>query len=347
MNLPLLKEKYGDKKVLITSSDNTGCGLLRTYYPFQFLKDNFVSCEHSFGFPAGDPRIQDADIIWLQRANHEVFQQLIPSLQAQGKKIVMDMDDTLWHIPATNLAHRHYPKKELDKVDAVCRLVDCLTASTQPLADFLSDRFNKEVFVIQNHIWKQDEIIGEKPQNEKIKIGWAGSYTHLGDFDHHLVNVLRGLPYDKVEFYSMGFTPQFFKPFAQSLPWVETKDFHNVFSAQNWDIGIMVAQDNMFNRCKSNLKYLEYGSIKCAAIGHTVYPYTTTIEHGIDGLLVKKEKTDWKEHIYRLIEDEPFRKQLAEAAYEKVNKFYTYEGDREVLEQKYIQVLDYLYEGKN
>jgi glycosyltransferase involved in cell wall biosynthesis len=140
----------------------------------------------------------------------------------------------------------------------------------------------------------------------------------------------------------MGFMPQFFKPFAKEIPWTETKDFHKVFAEQNWDIGIMVAQDNLFNRVKSNLKYLEYGSVKCAAIGHAVYPYTNTIEDGVDGLLVYKEKTDWKKHIYRLIEDEPYRLELAENAYKKVSEQYTFEGDHQRLEDLYIEIFDYL-----
>ena len=343
MILERLKEKYGYKKLMITSSDSTGCGLMRAEYPHRFLKDSFEWCEYSSGFPSNDPRIHETDIIWLQRPLHDFFLTYIPEMQRQGKFVIIDLDDTLWDIPASNMAHVHYPKKILDKVDAVFKLADCLTTSTIPLQDFLEKRFNKKTFLLPNHLI-QDEIFikGDKPKNDIIKIGWAGSFTHAGDFDHHLVNVLRGLPKDKVEFYSMGYTPGFFKGFAKSMPWVETTKFHQTFRDQNWDIGIMVAQDNMFNKCKSNLKFLEYGATKTAVVGHSVYPYLQTVNHGVNGFLVKNEKTDWKEYIYTLIENEPLRLQMAETAYADVKRNFTYEENHEELEQRYLDIFDYL-----
>ena len=345
MILEKLKANYGEKRILMTSSDKTGCSLLRVVYPYNFLKDSFTTIELSEGFPINHPITHESDVVWLQRPNHEYFTTYIPEMQRQGKAVIIDMDDMLWDIPATNLAHRHYPPKELRKVDAVLKLCDCFTTSTKPLADFLENKFQKKAFILPNHVWASElsENSGEKVKNEKIKIGWAGSYTHRGDFDHHLIDVLRGLPYDKVDFYAMGDFPSFFKPYAKEIPWCETKDFHKTFASQNWDIGIMVAKDHLFNTVKSNLKYIEYGSIKCAPIGHAVYPYVNCIEDGVDGLLVYNTKVDWKKHIYRLIEDEEYRLSIANNAYNKVNKEYTFEGDSQRLEDKYLEVFDYAF----
>lgn len=343
MVLEKLKAKYGHKKIMLTSSDNTGCGYHRIYSPYLFLKDSFDWCEYSSGFPANDPRIMEADVVVIQRALHEYFLQWIPAMQAQGKKIIYDLDDTLWDIPASNKAHRHYPPAELRKVDAVIKCCDCITTSTFPLADFMSKRFKKPTFIVPNKLWMSElGFDGEKKLNEKLKIGWAGSYTHSGDFDHHLANVLRNLPFDKVDLYMMGYTPVFAQSFAKQVPWVDTKDFHKTFAEQNWDIGIMVATDNQFNRCKSNLKFLEYGAIKCASVGHDIYPYTHTVEHGVDGFLVKETKKDWAEYIYKLIEDDNLRLTIANNAYEKVKNLWTYEGDAANIEAKYIELFDYL-----
>lgn len=343
MVLERLKNKYGHKKIMLTSSDKTGCGYHRIYSPYLFLRDSFEWCEYNSGFPAGDPRIFEADVIVIQRALHEYFLQWIPAMQAQGKKIIYDLDDTLWDIPSSNLAHRHYPPRELRKVDAVIKLVDCITTSTVPLGDFMHKRFNKPTFIVPNKLWMSElGFDGDKKKNDKIKIGWAGSYTHAGDFDNYLVRVMNDLPFDKVEFYTMGYTPQFFKQKSISIPWVETGNFHKTFCEQNWDIGIMVAADNMFNKCKSNLKFLEYGAIKCAAVGHDIYPYVNTIEHGVDGFLVKNQKTDWAEYIYKLIDDESLRLTIADNAYQKVKTHWTYEGDAENIENKYLEIFDFL-----
>jgi glycosyltransferase involved in cell wall biosynthesis len=342
MVLENLKTKYGHKKIMLTSSDNTGCGYHRIYSPYMFLKDSFEWCEYNSGFPANDKRIFEADVIVIQRALHEYFLDWIPHMQANGKKIIYDLDDTLWDIPASNLAHNHYPPKELKRVEKVMKLVDCITTSTVPLGDFLRKKFNKPTFIVPNKLWMNELSFDGKIENERLKIGWAGSYTHKGDFGHYLADVLRNLPHDKVDLYMMGYTPTFAKSFATSIPWAETKDFHKTFAQQNWDIGIMVAKDNMFNRCKSNLKFLEYGSTKCAPVGHAVYPYSTTITHGVDGLLVENEKKDWGEYLYKLIEDDTLRKTIANNAYENVKTNWTYEGDSKNIEAKYMEIFDFL-----
>lgn len=346
MILERLKEQYGEKSVFLTSSDHTGCSRGRIVYPYQFLKDSFETIDFNEGYPTKDPRTL-SDVLWLQRPTHEYFLDFIPKRKAEGKHTIIDLDDILHDIPVTNLAHKFYPKKELNKVDAVFKLADVLTTSTKPLADFLEDRYKKKVFIIPNHLWKHESFIPDtpKPKNEKIKIGWQGSYVHNGDFDVHLVNVLRGLPKDKVEFYSMGFTPQFFKDFAISIPWVKTEDFHTTFRDQNWDIGILVSLTNRFSQCKSNLKYLQYSGSKTASVGHVCYPYSNTIEHGVDGLLIDNPKTQWKEFIYRLIEDEPYRLSLAENAYKKVNSQFTYDENFKSLEDTYLEIFDYLYKN--
>jgi len=344
MILENLKEKYGHKKILLTSSDNTGCGYHRIHSPYLFLKDSFEWCEYSSGFPAKDPRILEADIIIIQRALHEFFLEWIPKMQSMGKKIIYDLDDTLWDIPASNLASRHYPPKQLRRVEAVINCVDVITSSTIPLAEFLKKKFNKPTFVVSNKIWMDEMGMSrEKEHNEKIKIGWAGSYTHAGDFNNnYLSRMLRELPYDKVDLYMMGWTPTWAKSFAKSIPWVKTEDFHKTFVSQNWDIGLIIAQDNMFNRCKSNLKFLEYGSIKCAPIADSVYPYTTTMSHGVDGLLINNPKTDWVENVYTLIENESLRRTIADNAYNNVKNNWTYEGDYLNIESKYLEIFEFL-----
>lgn len=340
----ILKEKYGKKKVMLTSSDSTGCGGYRTWYPYEFIKDNFEWIQHSFGFPVKNPIINEPDVMFIQRATHEFFPKWIEFMRSQGKKVVYDIDDDLWHIPSSNLAGRHYPPKELRKVDAVIKACDAITCSTIPLKHWLEKHTGKPTFVIPNHVWHKELEV--KPKNEKIKIGWAGSYTHNGDFDYHLVKFLRELPKDKVEFSCVGFMPQFMNDFAKLVPWIDFKEYHNEFVKLNWDIGIIVAEENNFNTCKSNIKYLEYSQAKCVSVAHNVYPYATTIEHGVDGFLVSNTKTDWKQYINQLIENDTMRLDMANKAFDKVKHNYTYDYDAEALEAQYVALFDYLFEGK-
>jgi len=326
-----------DLKILMTSSDQTGCGLVRTQLPALHLKTYFPWTQYRLGFPPSDPIINEADVIFIQRATNEFYFDWIPKVQSQGKKVIFDIDDSLRDIPASNLAHRYYPTKELKKLEHIMKLCDCITVSTEPLKQRIQSQLNRDdVYVIKNLLSYQSY---EKPINSKLRIGWAGSYTHNGDFDKHLVNTLREIvkKYD-VEFYTFGFTPQFFKNIAISIPWENTQTYEQKLKELNFDIGIIVAEDNIFNRCKSNLKFIEYGLAKIAPIAHNTYPYATTMTHGKDSFLIQNPKTDWKEYLIKLIEDDNLRIQMQNNAHETVKNNFTFESQGDWLIETYKDI---------
>ena len=161
-----------DLKIYMAASDETGCGLMRIQHPANELKKTFPWTEYRLGFPPSDPMLNEADVYIIQRATNEFFFDWIPKVQSEGKKVIFDIDDALWSIPASNLAHRYYPTKELKKLDKVMSLCDYLTASTIPLKETLENKFQKEVKVLPNLLPSFDF---EKPKNDKLRIGWAGS----------------------------------------------------------------------------------------------------------------------------------------------------------------------------
>jgi glycosyltransferase involved in cell wall biosynthesis len=334
-------DKYRDLKIMLNSSDSNGCGFMRVKQPAEFLKQHLPWTEYALGFPPNDPRTAEADVIQLQRACNDFFKEWIPAAKNFGKKVYSDIDDLMWGIPASNLAHRHYPRKELDKLDWIFRNSDAITTSTVPLAEFLNKRFGIEPIVIPNMYHAPKPFI--KLPNEKVRIGWHGSYTHNGDFDHHLCNVLRDLVKNhNVEFHTFGFCPKYLKDIAIHTEWADIDNFIDVLIGLNLDIGIIVAEDNDFNKCKSNLKFIEYGLAKTVSVAHNVYPYATTIEHGVDGFLVKNKKTDWKEYLTLLVKDEELRKSIALKANEKVLRDFTFEGNGELILDQYSLLFERL-----
>lgn len=244
-----MNEKYKDLKVVLNSSDVYGCGFMRVKQPAEFLQQHMNNVNYNMGFPPTDPRLEEADIIGLQRANNEFFKEWLPQIRGRGKKIVSDIDDLLWGIPAGNLAHNHYGRKELDKLDFVFKNSDEITTSTIPLAEYLKKRFGKEPIVIPNMYHTPEDFV--KPENEKIRIGWHGSYTHKCDFDHHLWKAITALikKYD-IEFHTFGYCPPQYQDFAIHTEWSTIDDFMSTLIGLNLDIGIIVAANNDFNKCK-------------------------------------------------------------------------------------------------
>jgi len=80
------------------------------------------------------------------------------------------------------------------------------------------------------------------------------------------------------------------------------------------DIMVVPLLDQIYNRCKSDIKFLETASAKKAGVWAMVRPYTETIENGKTGFLAQRAE-DWFGHIKTLIEDKEKRREIGENAY--------------------------------
>src|SRR5262245_35030638 len=64
-------------------------------------------------------------------------------------------------------------------VRSMLRAADLVTCSTEPLAERLRP-WNPNVAVLSNHV-HEDLLAIERPRNQLLTIGWAGSFTHDAD----------------------------------------------------------------------------------------------------------------------------------------------------------------------
>lgn len=336
------------KSVYFTSADMNGCGWYRTKLIADFFKQ-----DHHWMFPAyreedgaltiRDEKIFSNEVILVQRQSHPFFTEALSWLRAaHNKKIVYDIDDNLWRIPCTNPAQAFYPKRELKNIESILKCVDYMTVSTEPLRDFfLRNGMHDKIEVVPNMLPSlfPKRII----ENKKVRIGYCGSPTHKGDFNHYLVNGLRDLKkkYD-IELYFFGYNPMkgaedYFcegTPVDQYLPAIYNLDL---------DIALAPLANDEFNRCKSNLKFLEYSSCGFVTVANDVYPYSTTIINGETGILIGKDK-EWKSTIEDLIVNKEKRQTLASNAYDFVNQNFTYQNNGQLVVDKWEKVIGDLYD---
>jgi hypothetical protein len=335
-------EKYKNLKLWYTSSDSTGCGFYRSFLPSQYMNKYFPTVLYASGFPPNHPDRDNHDVYFIQRTNNDFFLDWIPKIRATGRKVFYDIDDNLWEIPSSNLAHKYYPPKELKRVATIIKLCDGVVTSTVPLQGYLK-KFHDNVHVIPNMI--QDVFQPKSNPDDLIHLGWAGSYTHNGDFTNHLVRYIEELVKQKriEKFTCFGFTPQYFKHIAQTEIWSDSDKYIDKLKELSYDIGVIVTDDNFFNKCKSNIKFLEYSGIGCASVAHSAYPYETTMTHGETGYLVKKEKTDWREYIDYMLKNPEERIRISNNAFEFVKNNYTYANTGTLILEKYLDVLDSVF----
>ena len=86
-----------------------------------------------------------------------------------------------------------------------------------------------------------------------------------------------------------------------------------------FDIGLTPLRDRQFNRCKSNVKYLEYSAMKIPTIASPVEPYKNNIG------LFSKSKEDWINNLEELINNKELRLQLGQSAYTDIKENYNLE----------------------
>ena len=78
--------------------------------------------------------------------------------------------------------------------------------------------------------------------------------------------------------------------------------------------------NNEFNKCKSNLKYLEYSICGFPGVYSNIV-YKDTVKHGTNGFIASN-KSDWIYYISQLVENKYWRDKLSKNAYTDVVNNY-------------------------
>ncbi len=97
------------------------------------------------------------------------------------------------------------------------------------------------------------------------------------------------------------------------------RDFAAFFNSQSCDLAIAPLQDNLFNRAKSHIKFLEYSALGFPGVYSRLEPYAQVVEDGENGLLAGS-LVEWEAQLTALIEDSSLRARLGTAAQETVRR---------------------------
>lgn len=100
-------------------------------------------------------------------------------------------------------------------------------------------------------------------------------------------------------------------------------DIHNYGGLYNGvDVVLAPLKDNEFNRCKSELKIVEAGWMKKAAICSRISPYQQWIRHEVNGILINPSRNniDWFTAIRRLVLNPNMAEDMGEALHETITK---------------------------
>jgi glycosyltransferase involved in cell wall biosynthesis len=331
-------------KVFFTNSALQGCYFVRAMVPLR--EGGWDGDRTSFYSEVMSPEekakaVLDSEVVVFHRPNDDRSLKVAQHLRAQGKKIVMDNDDTYKGLGG--LALGPIFTKIDQAIDDFVRYADMVTCSTEFLADEYR-KLNSNVVVLPNYIDPEDwPEVPQRNTGEKVRIGIVGSVGLNSDVTHvrYVIKalsdrddvqlVLFALPkkdHTTIERVQKLYEKEY--AYWESLniewqPFVNMKDYIETLDNLKLDILMIPRSDDYFNRCKSNLKFLEASMLEIPVVAQGfadgLSPYQVDPEDSAH-MSVVTDNTKWEETLERLIQDKEYRQQVGKKAREYVMNKY-------------------------
>lgn len=174
---------------------------------------------------------------------------------------------------------------------------------------------------IPKHSRKMREVWMNRASKKEIVIGYfSGSITHNSDFEI-VIPALKKLmsQNNDVKLMIMGELdlPKEFEEFEDRIISVPFTSWTKLpFYIAQCDINIAPLEDTLFNRAKSENKWVEASLVKVPTIASDVGAFLKMIEDGITGLLCKNKTDDWFNALSALVSSKQLRSNIGEAAYD-------------------------------
>lgn len=276
---------------------------------------------------------QYASHIIIYRAPWSAQLQLLCGLaREENKPVYFDIDDLVFDTLYTDqLSYTQgLSEKEKGNYDAGVKnygkmLAACdgaITSTNQLKEELLKYKDS----VLLNRNLASSELIAVSSQflkedfgaDDRIKIGYfSGSISHNENFELIKPAIKEVLDnYPTVELHIVGHLdiPQDMKQYTQRIvihEYVDWKALPQLISQV--DINLAPLVDSVFNRAKSEIKWIEAALVKVPTIASHIGAFADMMIDGQTGLLAKD--SEWKEKLESLILSADLRKELAENAY--------------------------------
>ncbi len=305
------------KKIAGWPQQDDAVGFYRIVQPLRFLKrgglveesriipftgqnkgDNTPWNDRTFMSLAENADVFITTLLWKQ---HDILK-MLNIRKHFNLKWVVDTDDNMYGIHPENPAKGHQDALEANRAKCLY-LADGLTVSVPNLKKVYAS-LNPHIFVQKNaldfKLWDEFKVSPHKG----IRIGWDGSKGHEPDLE--LIRpVIKEIKkdYPEVKFVTMGAQPDFSDEHHE---WTPMMNYPKKLASLNLDIGLAPLIDSSFNRCKSNLRYLNYSALSIPV----VYSPTEN-QKGLPGINATS-RYEWYEAISTLIEDKQLRRKLGQ-----------------------------------
>jgi tetratricopeptide (TPR) repeat protein len=275
-----------------------------------------------------DDAVLAADVVvFTMSLDVEVFR-LIHQRRQMGRPSLCEVNDFLPDVQPWNPAHASWSdRRSLFCFDQLIRRCDATQVTTEALGQRLADRA-RQIAVMPNQLEELPPLrsfpdpappCAERP----LVIGWGGSFGHREDLrtiapvlkawlqrhrhvrrelmsDPLLAEPFAALDADRFRFTMAGSLQQY-------LDWLE-----------GLDIGLAPLLPTEFNRCRSDVKFLEYASRSVVPVLQNLDPYRHLA--GTGAALLFDNPDDLIQQLNRLVGQPTLRQTVATTAYALVDQ---------------------------
>lgn len=354
-------------KVFFTNTGREGCYNVRCLFPLQ--ENGWDGDRTTMGLSRLSPdnkarALMDADVAVFHRPEREEDLTVAKKLKEVGKKIVFDNDDT--YIEHNGFKFNDYMNEErvkqglsalADNINAFIKEADLVTCSTEFLKKEY-EQINPNVIVLPNCV---DPFYFPEPlknDTDVVRIGITGSVGITADVevlkpiiehyqhDPRVRLVLLSLPPEGGnEIYKKLYVDEYAFWNKVNIEWhsfVASDVYYDYLNKLKLDMVIIPRAESLFNKCKSNLKFLENSMLEIPTIGQSFStgdsPYEVNPEDA-KHLLLATDTANWIEQIEKLITNKELRQEMGKKAREYVEENYSIEKHAHKWKEAYESLL--------
>lgn len=275
---------------------------------------------------------------------------MVDECHEQGAKVIYEADDAFidtYGKERKNLEHVSKDHKETT-IETIKRC-DAMIVTNKTLKENYARFVDIPIYVLPNYMdfnWYGEGKINIERTTDEVRIGWFGSQGHLEDLEMITPAINQVLEkYPQTKFIYCGFGGMSGDSIATEVGWGEDifkdiprnrREFVPGVREDIWpmrhrnldlDIGIAPLIDDYFNKCKTPIKWMEYGVLGTPAVCSPTL-YEDVIKHGKTGFIAKS-LGDWVKYLSELIEDKKLRERVGEAAKDEVYNKYNLKDHKE------------------
>lgn len=311
-------------------------------HPLNYLSKNKeidLVCKMSHKVTASDLNL--CDVLVMVRCCEDRELEMAQKCKKAGIKIVYVIDDDLLNVPDSIVGFEYFGlEKHKKNLIEIMKFSDVLWSPNCNLIKKYGHFFKKSVLIDEPFV---GEISSHKYNNEKVRIGFAGTSTHgmfINSFLGDVLKTIKNTYKDKVSIEFFGVKPDYIKEIdGVYIPYQDNYEkYCNIMRERNWDIGLAPLEASEFTSCKYFNKYIEYSSYGIVGVYSNVEPFVFGIKDRINGILAENTVDSWIEAIKTLIEDKELLREISEFAQEELQTRFNVESVAEKVFDKEIFV---------